>query len=90
MTAPFLPPSFLDLIPYRQTTPPKPRTQKEKTVFATITLAGTVTAQGPIVEKHVDGRVTIADGSHRLTGWPIRRALRGTLSAVVLALLALG
>ncbi len=90
MTAPFLPPNLPDRIPYRRTIPPSSRTQKEKTVFASITLAGTVTAQGPIVERHIDGRVTIADGFRRLTGWPITRALRGTLSAFALALLALG
>ncbi|WP_235933286.1 sulfate ABC transporter substrate-binding protein [Paragemmobacter ruber] len=64
-------------------------------MLATITLAGTVTAQGPVVDAHPDGRVTIADGVRRLTGWPVSgwpvaRALRGTLSALAVALLALG
>ncbi|MBA3912190.1 MAG: sulfate transporter subunit [Rhodobacter sp.] len=59
-------------------------------MFATITLAGTVTAQGPVVDSHADGRLTIADGLRRLTGWPVGRAFRGTLSAIALAVLALG
>ena len=59
-------------------------------MLATITLAGTVTAQGPVVGAHADGRVTIADGLRRLTGWPVARTLRGTLSALAVAMLALG
>lgn len=59
-------------------------------MLATITLAGTVTAQGPVVDAHADGRVTIADGLRRLTGWPVARAFRGTLSALALTVLALG
>ena len=39
---------------------------------------------------HDDGRLTIADGGRRLTGWPVARALRGTLSALAVTLLALG
>jgi len=57
-------------------------------MLATITLAGTVTAQGAVVHAHADGRVTIADGLRRLTGWPVARAVRGTVSAIALALLA--
>ncbi|NGQ93074.1 sulfate ABC transporter substrate-binding protein [Rhodobacter sp. HX-7-19] len=59
-------------------------------MFATITLAGTVTAQGPVLDTHADGRVTIADGLRRLTGWPVARAVRGTLSALALTMLSLG
>ena len=59
-------------------------------MLAAITLAGTVTAQGPVVDAHADGRVTIADGLRRLTGWPVARAFRGTLSAIALTVLALG
>ncbi|MBP9181801.1 MAG: sulfate ABC transporter substrate-binding protein [Fuscovulum sp.] len=59
-------------------------------MFATITLAGTVTAQGPVVDAHPDGRVTIADGLRRLTGWPVARALRAPLTALAVALMALG
>lgn len=66
------------------------RPQKEKTMIATISLAGTVTAQGPVIASHDDGRVTIADGLRQLTGWPVGRTLRGTLSALAIALLALG
>jgi sulfate transport system substrate-binding protein len=70
--------------------PAPSRLQQEKTMLATITLAGTVTAQGPVVDAHADGRVTIADGLRRLTGWPVARAFRGTLSAIALSVLALG
>ena len=58
-------------------------------MLATITLAGTVTAQGPVAERHSDGRVTIADGLRRVTGWPVSR-LRGLFATVALATLALG
>src|SRR5690606_22883562 len=60
---------------------------------ATIQLAGTVSAQGPVVQGHDDGRLTIANGPLRLTGWPVGRAgraLRDALSAMALALLAVG
>jgi sulfate transport system substrate-binding protein len=59
-------------------------------MLATITLAGTVTAQGPVVDAHADGRITIADGPRRLTGWPVARTWRATVSALALALLTLG
>ena len=64
--------------------------EEEEKMFTTITLAGTVTAQGPIVDALADGRVTIADGLRRLTGWPVARVVRGTVSALALAMLALG
>jgi len=88
--APALQPTFSGLLPF----PPKrsrlARTLKEKTMIATITLAGSVTAQGPVVQGHDDGRLTIADGLRRLTGWPVARAVRGTLSALALTVIALG
>ena len=82
--------TVLGLVPFAPTTAPQARPQQEKTMLATITLAGTITAQGPVAEKLPDGRVTIADGIRRLTGWPVARSLRGTLSALAVALLALG
>ena len=85
-----IPRTILGLAPFRPITPAQTRFEQEKTMLATITLAGTVTAQGPVVDAHADGRVTIADGARRLTGWPVARALRGTLSALAVALLALG
>ena len=85
-----VPQTILGLVPYRPLTPNHSRSQQEKTMLATITLAGTVTAQGPVVDSHADGRVTIADGLRRLTGWPVARAFRGTLSAIALSVLALG
>src|SRR5690606_25013981 len=60
--------------------PRAPQQPKEKTMFATITFAGTIAAQGPALENHADGRITISDGRRRLTGWPVGRALKGTLS----------
>ncbi len=85
-----LPLTILGLMPFRPMNPNPSRLQQETSMLATITLAGTVTAQGPVVDAHADGRVTIADGLRRLTGWPVGRALRGTLSALAVALLALG
>ncbi len=85
-----IPQTILGLVPYRPLTPNHSRSQQENTMLATITLAGTVTAQGPVVDAHADGRLTITDGLRRLTGWPVARALRGTLSAIALSVLALG
>ncbi|MDZ7908074.1 MAG: sulfate ABC transporter substrate-binding protein [Gemmobacter sp.] len=59
-------------------------------MIATITLAGTVTAQGPVVQRHGDGRLTITDGLNRLTGWPVARVIRNGFSALALAVLGLG
>lgn len=84
------PHTILGLVPFRPKSLPASRIQKEKTMYATITIAGTVTAQGPVVERHADGRVTIADGTRRLSGWPVSRSLRGTLSALALIVLGLG
>ena len=83
MTQFHLPQTVLGLMPYR------PFPTKEKTMLATITLAGTVSAQGPVAERHDDGRVTIADGLRRLTGWPIGR-LKGLVAAAAIATLGLG
>jgi sulfate/thiosulfate transport system substrate-binding protein len=85
-----IPQTILGLVPYRPINPAHSRLQQENTMLATITLAGTVTAQGPVVDAHADGRLTIADGLRRLTGWPVARALRGNLSAIALSVLALG
>lgn len=85
-----IPQTILGLVPYRPMNLAHSRLQQENTMLATITLAGTVTAQGPVVDAHADGRLTIADGLRRLTGWPVARALRGTLSAIALSVLALG
>ena len=83
MTHLHLPQTVLGLMPYR------PFPTKEKTMLATITLAGTVTAQGPVTKAHADGRVTIADGLRRMTGWPVSR-LRGLVATLALAALGLG
>jgi sulfate transport system substrate-binding protein len=85
-TEPHLPQTILGLLPWR---PIPSRTIKETDMPATISLAGTITAQGPVTERHVDGRVTVADGPRRLTGWPVSR-LRGLLTAAALATLVLG
>jgi sulfate/thiosulfate-binding protein len=85
-----VPQTILGLMSYRPLNTNHSRSQQENTMLATITLAGTVTAQGPVVDAHADGRVTIADGLRRLTGWPVARAFRGTLSAIALSVLALG
>lgn len=89
MTAVHLPQTILGLAPYSPIPPRQSRSQKETDMLATITLAGTVTAQGPVTERHSDGRLTIADGLRRLTGWPVGR-LRGFLAGIALATLGLG
>jgi sulfate/thiosulfate transport system substrate-binding protein len=82
--------TILGLMPYRPTPPQSERTQQEKIMVATITVAGTVSAQGPVSKRHADGRLTITDGLRRVTGWPVARAVRGSLSAIALAVLTLG
>jgi sulfate/thiosulfate transport system substrate-binding protein len=84
MTHQHMPQTILGLMPYR----PIP-SFKEKSVLATITFAGTVTAQGPITFAHADGRVTVADGLRRFTGWPVTR-LKRLVAAAALAVLGLG
>jgi sulfate/thiosulfate transport system substrate-binding protein len=59
-------------------------------MIATIQLAGTITAQGARVADHPDGRITIAEGPRRLTGWPVGRHVKGALAAVGLAVFGLG
>jgi sulfate/thiosulfate-binding protein len=84
-----IPQTILGLVPYRPIAPRQTRTLKEKDMFATITLAGSITAQGPVTSTHADGRVTIADGLRQLTGWPVTR-LRGLLAGIALATFGLG
>jgi sulfate/thiosulfate transport system substrate-binding protein len=59
-------------------------------MIATIQLAGTITAQGARVADHADGRITIADGLGRLTGWPVGRRAKGALAALAIAVFGLG
>lgn len=84
-----VPQTILGLVPYRPIPPRDAQRQKETDMFATITLAGSITAQGPVTRTHADGRVTIADGLRQLTGWPVTR-LRGLLAGIALATLGLG
>jgi sulfate transport system substrate-binding protein len=84
-TEPNLPQTILGLSPWR---PLPPRSIKETDMLDTIS-PGTATAQGPVSDRHLDGRVTIAGGFSRLTGWPVGR-LRGLLTAVALAAFGLG
>lgn len=46
-------------------------------MFKTITLAGRILAQGPVVRQHADGRVTISTGERRLTGYPVEAPKKG-------------
>ncbi len=59
-------------------------------MLTTIEVAGHISAQGLKLQDHADGRVTIAAGTQRLTGWPIARILKSTLSAVALASFSFG
>jgi sulfate/thiosulfate transport system substrate-binding protein len=88
--APYLPLTILGLAPYW----PIPRNggphMQETSMIATIQLAGTITAQGTHVANHTDGRITIADGLSRLTGWPVGRRAKGALAALAIAVFGLG
>ncbi|WP_318843223.1 sulfate ABC transporter substrate-binding protein [Gemmobacter serpentinus] len=59
-------------------------------MLTTITIGGTVSAQGIMVAEHLDGRVTIETGRERLTGWPIPKVLKGVLSVLALAAMGFG
>jgi sulfate/thiosulfate transport system substrate-binding protein len=64
---------------------------QEKRMFSTITISGSVSAQGAHIRDHDDGRVTISTGVAELTGWPItRHGWRAALSALALAFLTFG
>lgn len=92
MTAAFrppFPPTPVISLPQRPVRPGN-RTFKETEMLTTITVAGHITAQGPKLKEHADGRVTISTGLQRLTGWPVARVVRGALSALALAALVLG
>jgi sulfate/thiosulfate transport system substrate-binding protein len=78
------------LVPFRPIRPRSVQPLKEKTMFATIALASTISAQGPVVQSHADGRITISSGQRRLTGWPVGQAFRNTIAALALAMLGLG
>jgi sulfate/thiosulfate-binding protein len=90
MTALIYPHTILGLAPFIHLFPRLRGTPKENEMLATITLAGSVTAQGPVVQRHDDGRLTIADGLQRVTGWPVGRVIRNGFSALALAVLGLG
>jgi len=90
--APQISQPILGRAPFRPIPPRVARTRQQKTMIATIALAGIITAQGhdaqvSVVQGHDDGRLTIADGIRHLTGWPASRVVRGTLSAIVLAVI---
>ncbi len=87
------PQTILGLVPFTalQSRPGTVRgNRQEKPMLTTIAVAGHITAQGDKIAEHADGRVTISTGIARLTGWPIGRLLKGALSAIALATLALG
>jgi ABC-type sulfate transport system substrate-binding protein len=67
------------------------RSQPETQMLTTITIAGSVSAQGTKVRDHADGRVTISTGSNELTGYPVTRGFgwRSALSAIALAVFGL-
>ncbi len=91
---PHLPQTILGLAPVRPLRPYRARAARaplpENSMLTTITIAGTVTAQGAPVADHADGRVTILAGLSRLTGWPVGRVVKTAVTAVALALATLG
>jgi hypothetical protein len=65
-------------VPYRAITArlAPQKAVREQVLYATISVAGDILAQGIKVQDHTDGRVTISTGANRLTGWPIARYRR--------------
>ncbi len=91
MTIPDLPLTVLGigpLFPLRAKAHPKSPAAapdlQEPSMLTTISVAGTISAQGPRVANHADGRVTILSGLARLTGWPVGRLVSGA-AALALA-----
>mgnify|MGYP001764864875 CR=1 FL=1 len=88
MTTQHAPQTILGLVPYRPISLRRTQDLQEKDMLAPITLAGTATTRGPVAERHTDGRLTIVDGLHRLTGWPVAR-LKGVAAAAAIVVLGL-
>ena len=59
-------------------------------MYTTITVAGSITAQGTHIKDHADGRVTISTGAQLLTGHPVRKVWLSMVSALALSFLTLG
>ena len=61
-------------------------------MLRTIHVSGYVTAQGPVIENHADGRITISTGARLLNGFPVTCRQRGAaaLAALTLAFGAVG
>ncbi|MDO5647729.1 hypothetical protein [Paracoccus sp. (in: a-proteobacteria)] len=45
--------------------------------YATVVLGSRRTAQGPVLRRHFDGRITIDAGGQPITGLPVSAAPRG-------------
>jgi sulfate/thiosulfate transport system substrate-binding protein len=54
-------------------------------MIRTITIAGTIAAQGLHVRDHHDGRMTISTGARLLTGWPVGLGFKTAITAAALA-----
>ncbi|WP_054008052.1 sulfate ABC transporter substrate-binding protein [Cypionkella psychrotolerans] len=58
-------------------------------MLTTITVAGTVTAQGTLTQRHADGRVTITTGERDFVGFPVRENWLGKAALIALSALYL-
>ena len=58
-------------------------------MLTTITVAGTVTAQGTLTQRHADGRVTITTGEREFVGFPVRENWLGKAALIALSALYL-
>ena len=84
MSAPIL--GLISALPFpakRQSIP------QEKPMLTTITLAGQITAQGTVTQRHADGRVTITTGEREFTGFPVREKWLGKAALIALSALYL-
>ncbi|MDB5663905.1 MAG: cysP [Cypionkella sp.] len=63
---------------------------QETEMLNTITVAGTITAQGTLKQRHADGRVTITTGERDFTGFPVRESWLGKAALIALSALYLG
>ena len=64
--------------------------RNEPPMLTTIRMSRHISAQGPKIHDHADGRVTIRDGARTLTGWPVARVIRSAVAILALSVAALG
>ena len=84
----FFNPAGFFAAPKAQTTKTEPNI-REISMFKAITVGGQIIAKGLKVAKHNDGSITIETGRETVAAWQLSRSVKGALSAIAMAMLAL-